>query len=341
MRLQVAVIAVFFLLASVAYGALDLLGAGATFPYPLYAKLFDDYNKETGVRINYQAIGSGGGVRQLQNRTVDFGATDAFINDKDQHKFKRPIIHIPTCLGAVVMAYNVPGVSQITLSGAVVADIFLGRITWWNHPRIQRLNPGIALPKLRIAVIHRSDGSGTSHVFTDYLSKVSPDWKSSVGSGKSVNWPAGLGGKGNPGVSGLIKQIPGALGYVELVYTLQNKMTVAKLKNRSGRVIQPSVRSVSAAVPDTIPDDLRVTITDTPAVNGYPISSFTWIVVYQDLSQTSTTIDEARAVAALLRWTLRNGPAYAAKLGYAPIPNATTEQASRLIDSLSFKGRPL
>ncbi len=319
----------------------DILGAGATFPYPLYAKMFDDYNKETSVRINYQAIGSGGGVRQLQNKTVDFGATDAFVSNKDMKKFKGDILHIPTCLGAVVLTYNLPGSPKLILSGEVVANIFLGKITRWSDPQIKKLNPQIKLPDSMIAVIHRSDGSGTSHVFTDYLAKVSPQWKSDVGVGKSVNWPVGLGGKGNPGVSGLIKQIPGSIGYVELVYTIQNKMTVARLKNRAGMVITPSVGAVSEAVPDTIPDDLRVIITDTDAPFGYPISSFTWLVVYKEQSYGGRSRSDAKALQGMLVWMVNNGPKYTAQLGYAPISDATAKKAKGLIAQMTFGGKAL
>ncbi|NBV41609.1 phosphate ABC transporter substrate-binding protein PstS [bacterium] len=325
-------IAFFAATSSVSAKSIDLLGAGATFPYPLYAKMFDDYNKETHTRINYQAIGSGGGVRQLQNRTVDFGATDAYISNKSLKKFDSPILHIPTCLGAVVITYNLPGSPKLTLSGQLIADIYLGKVTRWNDPRIRKLNPGVKLPNLMIAVIHRADGSGTSHVFTDYLAKVSPEWKQTVGAAKSVNWPAGLGGKGNPGVAGLVKQIPGSIGYVELVYTIQNKMQVADVRNRSGHAITPSVKSVSAAVPETLPDDLRLSITDTPASDGYPISSFTWIVVYQNQSK-----EKGEEIVKLLRWILNNSEQYAENLGYAAIPPVARSKAEQLVASIKFK----
>ena len=322
-------------------GGHDILGAGATFPYPLYSKMFDDYYQETGDRINYQAIGSGGGVRQIQNRTVDFGATDAFVSNKDLTKFKSDIIHIPTCLGAVVLTYNLPGRPQLTLSGEIIAGIFLGKIKRWDDARIKALNPAVKLPNLMIAVIHRSDGSGTSHVLTDYLAKISPEWKSHVGVGKSVNWPVGLGGKGNPGTSGLIKQIPGAIGYVELVYTTQNKMPVARLKNRRGNVITPSVGAVSEAVPRKIPDDLRILITDTNAEQGYPISSFTWLLVYKEQAYSGRNIDEARALQKMLRWTVKNASRYAAELGYAPVPRDTAVRSLELIETMTFKGKSL
>jgi len=319
----------------------DILGAGATFPYPLYAKMFDDYFQETGDRINYQAIGSGGGVRQIQNKTVDFGATDAFVSKKDLKKFDAPIFHIPTCLGAVVLTYNLPGRPKLNLSGDVVADIFLGKIKKWNDPRIQKLNPSVRLPGMMIAVVHRSDGSGTTHVLTDYLAKVSLVWKETVGVGKSVNWPVGLGGKGNPGVSGLIKQIPGALGYVELVYTIQNKMPIISIKNKAGNVIVPSVESVSAAVPKQIPDDLRILITDTEAPDGYPISSFTWLILYKEQAYKGRSLGDARALQNMLRWTVKNSSRYAGELGYAPVPKEAAARALVLVESMTFKGERL
>ncbi len=317
----------------------DILGAGATFPYPLYSRMFDDYYQESGDRINYQAIGSGGGVRQIQNKTVEFGATDAFVSNKDLTKFKSDIIHIPTCLGAVVVTYNLPGSPQLTLSGDIVADIFLGKIKRWDDRRIKVLNPTVRLPNLMIAVIHRSDGSGTTHVFVDYLSKVSPGWAARVGVGKSVNWPVGLGGKGNPGVSGLIRQIPGSIGYVELVYTVQNKMNVARIINRRGRVITPSVGAVSEAVPAQIPRDLRVLITDTNSELGYSIASFTWLLVYKDQAYSGRSLNDAKALQTMLRWVVLNGSTYASALGYAPVPKETVSRSLQLIDGMTYQGK--
>ncbi|MBC7190208.1 phosphate ABC transporter substrate-binding protein PstS, partial [Candidatus Aerophobetes bacterium] len=225
----------------------ELLGAGATFPYPLYSKMFSVYHEQYGVRVNYQAVGSGGGIRQLLNKTVDFGATDAFMSDEEIRSIKNPILHLPTCLGAVVISYNLPEAPELKLTGKVIADIFLGRITKWNDPQIVALNPQVNLPALSIMPVHRSDASGTTYIFSDYLSKITREWEEKVGRGKALNWPAGLGAKGNTGVAGLVKQIPGAIGYIELTYALQTGMPFALVKNASGNFIKPTPTSVSLA----------------------------------------------------------------------------------------------
>ena len=315
-----------------------LVGAGATFPYPFYSKIFHDYAKISGVRVNYQAIGSGGGVRQLQNRTVDFGATDAYVSDKLAKKFSGDIIHIPTCIGAITLSYNLPGNPKIRLSGAMIADIYMGKIKRWRDPRILALNPGEKIQDLMIAVIYRSDGSGTTHIFADYMAKVSPAWKKRIGVGKSLNWPTGLGGKGNPGVAGLIQQIPGSLGYVELVYTLQNKMPIAAIKNKNGNFILPNLGSVTAAIPRNLPDDLRFIMTDTDAQYGYPIASFTWIIVYKEQAYRNKTKSQSKALKDLLKWTIADGQSYALPLGYAPLSEKAVEKATVLIDSLTYQG---
>ena len=261
--------------------AKELLGAGATFPYPLYSKMFDSYHKAYKVKINYQAIGSGGGIRQLINKTVDFGGTDAFMSD-EKLKELPSIIHIPTCLGAVSVTYNIPGDLALKFTPELISDIFLGKITHWNDPRIQEINSGVKLPDIKIVVVHRSDGSGTTFIFTDYLSKISGEWKEKVGRGKSVNWPIGLGAKGNPGVAGLVKQLPGSVGYVELIYALQNNMPVGTVKNKQDVFVAPSLEATSLAANVAIPDDTRVSLTDTDAQQGYPISGFTWIIVFKE-----------------------------------------------------------
>lgn len=318
-----------------------LVGAGATFPYPFYSKLFNDYAKLNQTRVNYQAIGSGGGVRQLQNQTVDFGATDAFVSDKSLKLFDSDIVHIPTCIGAITLSYNLPGNPQLRLSGPVIADIYLGKIRRWRDPRILALNPQAKIPDMMIAVIYRSDGSGTTHVFADYLAKVSPTWKKKVGVGKSLNWPTGLGGKGNPGVAGLIKQIPGSFGYVELVYTLQNNMPIASIKNKSGTFVAPHLASVTAAIPNDLPDDLRFVMTHTNAPEGYPIASFTWIIAYKEQAYRNRNKKQAKELKKLLNWVVTDGQSYAIPLGYAPLSETAVVKAKQLIESLSYEGKPL
>src|SRR5580698_6413119 len=262
---------------------ITIQAAGATFPYPLYSKMFDAYAQKTGVKVNYQAVGSGAGVQQLIAKTIDFGASDAFLSDADLKSAPAAIIHVPTCLGAVVLTYNIPGNPKLRFTPAIVAGIFSGTITKWNDASIKAANPKASLPDQGIFVVHRSDGSGTSFIFTEYLSKVSADWKTKVGTGKTVNWPVGLGGKGNPGVAGLIQQTPGSVGYVELIYALQNKMPMADLQNKAGNFVTPSLTSTSVAGNVEIPSDTRISITNTDAAQGYPICSYTWLILYKEM----------------------------------------------------------
>jgi len=319
----------------------EILGAGATFPYPLYSKMFGEYYKQRSVKVNYQSIGSGGGVKQIMSETVDFGATDAFIDDAQLKDAKRPLIHIPMALGAVTLAYNLPGISSIRLTPAVAADIFLGKITNWKDPRIASLNTGVKFQDKKIVVVHRSDGSGTSSIFTDYLSKVSPEWKAKVGAGKSVNWPTGLGAKGNEGVSGLVKQMPGALGYVELAYTRQNKMSVATIQNKAGNWVAPELATTSAAAVTKIPDDTRINLTDPDAKNGYPISGFTWIVVYKDQNYANRSKAKAQEVAKLLWWMVHEGQQYSEPLDYSKLPAEALTKAEAQLKSLTFGAEKL
>jgi phosphate transport system substrate-binding protein len=311
------------LLASVTPAAAQsLTGAGATFPNPIYTKWFDAYAKETGVRINYQSIGSGGGIRQFAEGTVDFGATDGPMTDQQIAEAKGNVIHIPTVLGAVSVTYNLPSVGQAELNfdGGVLADIFLGRITHWNDTRIAALNPGVTLPPEDIIVVHRSDGSGTTFIFTDFLSKLSPPWSGQVGRATSVNWPIGLGGKGNEGVTQQVKQSPGSIGYVELIYAISNALPSARIRNAAGEMVPPTLKSVAAAAagaeltPDT---DFRVSITNAPGKDSYPISSFTWLLIRKEDPDTA----RARTIRDFVGWML--GPAarrMAADLHYAPLP---------------------
>ncbi len=320
---------------------IELTGAGATFPYPFYSKLFSIYSQKTGIKINYQAIGSGGGIRQLLNKTVDFGATDAPMSDKELKEAGSPIVHIPTCLGAIVITYNLPGNPKLKLTGEILADIFLGKIKKWNDSRIKKINPDIKLPNMNITVIHRSDGSGSTFILSKFLSKISDEWKKKVGVGKALRWPTGLGGKGNPGVAGLIRQIPGSLGYVELVYALQSKMPFASIKNASGKFIEPSIKSVSASAQTEIPPDTRVDLTDTKAPDGYPLSSFTWIIVYKEQKYNDRTKERAEELVKLLWWIIHDGQKYAPELSYSPLSENAIKVAENIIKSITYEGKPI
>jgi len=315
---------------------MELLGAGATFPLPLYTKMFDTYNQKTGVKVNYQGVGSGAGITQLTNKTVDFGATDAFMTDDEMKKAGADVLHIPVALGAVVLTYNLPGSPKLKLSSNVIADIFLGKITQWNDSKIAADNPGASLPDMNITVVHRSDGSGTTFIFTDYLSKISPEWKSGPGTGKSLNWPTGLGAKGNPGVAGLIKQLPGSFGYVELIYAMQNNMPVASVKNKSGVYVEPTIKSTSAAANVSMPADTRASITDTTAKNGYPISGFTWIIIYKDQKYGNKDKEKADATLKLLWWMTHEGQSLAEPLQYAPLPKDAVAKAETILKSAVY-----
>jgi phosphate transport system substrate-binding protein len=318
-----------------------ILGAGATFPYPFYSKVFDVYNKEKGVKVNYQSIGSGGGIKQLQNKTVDFGASDAPMSDEELSKSPAPIVHIPTCLGAVIITYNLPGSPVLKFTPEVLADIFLGKVKKWNDQNIAAINPGVKLPDLAISVVHRSDGSGTTYIFSDYLSKVSPEWNTKPGKGKSLDWPVGLGAKGNEGVSGLVKQTPGSIGYVELVYALQNKMPAAQLKNKAGNFVAASLQSSTAAAKIDLPADMRVSLTNTDAVDGYPICSFTYLLLYKDQKYDSRTEASAKATVDLVNYVIHDGQKYAESLGYAPLPDAAVKKAEEILKSVTYGDKPL
>lgn len=321
--------------------AKELIGAGATFPYPLYSKMFDAYHKEKGVQVNYQSIGSGGGIKQLQNKTVDFGASDAPLSDDEMKAMPAPVIHIPTCLGAVMITYNIPGSPKLKLTPDVIADIFLGKITKWNDQRLTSLNPAAKLPNLAISVIHRSDGSGTTYVFSDYLSKVSSVWNTKPGKGKALDWPVGIGAKGNEGVGGMVKQIPGSIGYVELAYVVQNKIPSALVKNKSGNYIEASLKSISASAAVTLPEDLRVSLTNTDAKDGYPITSFTYILLYENQKYGDRTEEKARGTVQLVNWVITTGQKYAAPLIYAPLPKEAADAAKKRLQLVKYSGKSL
>ena len=309
-------------------------GAGATFPYPIYSKWFDEYAKvDPSVRFNYQSIGSGGGQKQIMAQTVDFGASDGPMSDENLSKAPGKILHIPTVAGAVVLTYNLPGNPSLKLDGDTIAGIFLGQIKKWNDPKLAALNPGTTLPDKDIVVVHRSDGSGTTFIFTDYLSKVSGEWKQKVGNNTSVNWPAGIGGKGNEGVSGQVKQTPGAIGYVELVYAIQNKMPFAQVKNAAGEFVKPTIESVTAAVATAnIPDDFRFSMTNAPGKDAYPICGATWLLVYAQQKDAA----KGKKLVEFLKWAAKDGEKMAKDLDYAPLPETVQERVLKRIDEIKM-----
>lgn len=321
---------------------IELLGAGATFPQPLYSKMFDSYFQQYKVKINYQGIGSGGGINQLMQKTVDFGATDAFMTGKELKDAGVPVLHIPTCLGAVVVTYNLPGSPKLKFTPDLISDIFLGKIKKWNDPKITAVNSGVKLPDLPVSVVNRADGSGTNYIFTEYLTKVSAEWKEKIGAGKTVNWPAGqIGQKGNPGVAGFVSQTPGAVGYVELIYAIQNKMAFGNVKNKAGKFIEPTLKAVSAAANVKIPDDTNVSLTNTDAANGYPISSFTWLIFYKEQNYGGRPKERAEELAKLLLWSVNDGQKYVEPLQYAPLSKEAQSKANKIVRSITWNGSPL
>ena len=309
-------------------------GAGATFPYPIYSKWFDEYAKvDPSVRFNYQSIGSGGGQKQILAQTVDFGASDGPMSDENLGKAPGKILHIPTVAGAVVLTYNLAGNPALKLDGDTVAGIFLGQIKKWNDPKLTALNSGTKLPDQEIVVVHRSDGSGTTFIFTDYLSKVSGEWKEKVGNNTSVNWPAGIGGKGNEGVSGQVKQTPGAIGYVELIYATQNKMPYAEVKNTAGEFVKPSLESITAALSTgDIPEDFRFSITNAPGKDAYPICGATWLLVYEQQKDAA----KGKKLVEFLKWAAKDGEKMAKDLQYAPLPDTLQQRVLKRIDEIKM-----
>jgi len=324
---------VFLMLAMSVAQAQKLTGAGATFPYPIYSKWFSEYSAaHPGVQINYQSIGSGGGIRQVTSGLVDFGASDGPMTNEQLAASKIKLIHIPTVLGAVVPVFNIPGVHDLRFSSEVLADIYLGKINDWADPRIVKDNPGVRLPNQKIIVVHRSDGSGTSYIFTDYLSKVSKEWAGGPGKGTSPSWPVGVGGKGNEGVAGLVRQLPGAIGYVELIYALQNKISYGEVKNPAGNWVRASIEGVTAAAASVkqMPADYRVSITNAPGAQSYPISSFTWLLV----PVRSADPAKGRVLKDMLSWIVKSGEGQAAGLSYAPLPPSVVEKVIKTIYTL-------
>jgi phosphate transport system substrate-binding protein len=323
--------------------AQSLTGAGATFPNPIYTKWFDAYNKKTGVQINYQSIGSGGGIRQFTEGTVDFGASDGPMNESQIQAVNGNVLHVPTVMGAVVVTYNLPalGDTKLKFDGNVLVDIFMGRVTKWNDAKIAALNPGVKLPDTDLIVVHRSDGSGTTYVFTDYLNKFSREWKDKVGYATSVNWPVGLGGKGNEGVTQQVKQVEGAFGYVELIYAISNKLPYAEIKNAAGNYVDPSLESVTAAAAGMkLPKDtdFRVSITNAPGEQAYPISSFTWLLIKKD----NKDVTKAKLIRDFLTWMLRpEAQKIAAELHYAPLPDPVVSLVQARLPTLKAGGKAI
>jgi|RhiMethySRZTD1v2_1073278.scaffolds.fasta_scaffold01984_3 phosphate transport system substrate-binding protein len=319
-------------------GGTQINGAGATFPYPIYSKWFSEYNKlHPNVQINYQSLGSGAGIRQLTSRTVFFGASDQPMKDDQLLAAPGKILHFPTVLGAVVPIYNLPEVSQqLKFTGPLIADIVLGKVKKWNDPAIAKLNPGVKLPATDLTLVHRSEGSGTTFIFADYLGKVSDEFKKTVGVDASLKWPVGVGGKGNEGVSGLVQQTPGSVGYVELVYALQNKITVGSVQNSAGTFVVPSVASVTAAAAGAaanMPADFRVSITNAPGADAYPIASFTWVLLYEDPQDKA----QAAMMKEFMRWALTDGQKMAPQLGYASLPPQVVEMEMKALEQLKVQ----
>jgi phosphate transport system substrate-binding protein len=309
-------------------------GAGATFPYPIYSKWFDEYAKvDPSVRFNYQSIGSGGGQKQILAQTVDFGASDGPMSDENIAKAPGKILHLPTVAGADVVTYNLPGNPKLKMDSATIANIFLGKITKWNDPAIKALNPDAKLPDQDMVVVHRSDGSGTTYIWTDYLSAISDEWREKVGKGTSVNWPVGLGGKGNEGVAGQVKETPGAIGYVELIYAVQNKMPYADVKNKAGNDITPSLASITAALATAqIPDDFRFSIVNPAGPDAYPIAGATWLLVYEQQKDPA----KGKKLVEFLKWELTEGQKMTAALDYAPLPKSLQERVLERVSQIKY-----
>lgn len=319
-----------------------LTAAGATFPQPYYNLAFKNYTESTGIQVTYGSIGSGGGIRSLADRVVDFGATDGFLEDEKLAEMAAPVVHIPTCMGGVAIAYNLSGVDELKLSGELLEKIFLGEITKWDDPQIAANNQGVKFPSKDIITVHRSDGSGTTHIFSDYMTKVSAKWASQVGAGKSLNWPVGMGGKGNPGVVGTISQTEGAIGYVGSEYAFAQKLKMAKIENSSGAYILPTIESVSAAAKGEIPEDTRIMLTNSSDPESYPISGFTWIILFKEQSYNSRSKDQALETVKLLDWMVSpDAQALAPNVNYSPLSADAVNKAKAILRSVTYDGNPI
>lgn len=321
---------------------ITITGAGATFPLPYYNLAFKTWQDSTGIAVTYGGIGSGGGIRSLKDQIVDFGGSDAFLSDKELKEMPAAVIQIPTCIGAVVMAYNLENIDNLKLTGDIIADIYQGKITQWNDQRIQTINEGISLPDMPIHAVYRSDGSGTTFVFSDYLSKVSPAWNDNIGTGKALKWPAGIAAKGNPGVAGTISQTKGALGYIGSEYAFALKIPIAQLQNQAGHFITPDTKSISAAASIDIPDDTRTMITNSAVAEAYPISCFTWIMLYQEQAYNNRSLEQAQATLQLADWlTNPSAQKLTVKVNYSPLPESAVTKAKALLKSVTYNGTPI
>ena len=320
----------------------SISGAGATFPLPFYNLAFKTYQDKTGNSVTYGGIGSGGGIRSLKDKIVDFGGSDAYLSDKEMSEMPAAVIHIPTCMGAVVLAYNLPGVDNLKLTGEIVADIYLGKITKWNDSRIADINPGVNLPDKDMSPVYRSDGSGTTFVFSDYMTKISPEWAEKIGTGKSLKWPAGMAAKGNPGVAGVISQTVGSIGYVGSEYAFAMKIQFAQMKNAAGKFINPNTESISAAAKGDMPADTRTMITNSTAPDAYPISCFTWILLYKEQAYANRSLAQAEETLKLLDWMLDSeAQSMTTKVNYSPLPAKAVKNAKALLKSVTYNGKPI
>jgi phosphate transport system substrate-binding protein len=319
----------------------ELIGAGATFPAPLYQKYFDVYRQQKGITVNYQGIGSGGGINQLIEKIVHFGGTDAPMRLEQIEKAGSTVLHVPACLGAVVVTYNLEGSPKLQFDADLLANIFMGKIRRWSDPAIAAMNPGVSLPDAEILVAFRSDGSGTTYTFADFLNKANPEWRDTMGLGTSLEWPVGIGSKGNDGVSGTVRITPNSIGYVELIYAYQNNLPYATIRNKSGNFIEPTLQSVSAAADVVLPDDLIVSLTDTDAPDGYPIATFSWMIAYREQDDGIRNLAEATATANMLWWVVTDAQQYNETLQYGKLSPAAVEKAKALIKSMTFNGKPI
>lgn len=320
----------------------SITSAGATFPMPYYNMVFEKYTQEKGILLTYGGIGSGGGIRSLTDKVVDFGATDAYLEDDKLNEMPVEVVHIPTVMGAVVIAYNLEGVTELKLSGSTLEKIFMGEIKKWDDPAIREINSGLNFPDKDITVVHRSDGSGTTQIFSDYMTKISEKWAGQIGAGKTLNWPSGIGAKGNPGVAGTIKQAEGSIGYLGSEFAFAQNIQVAKIENSTGNYVEPSIQSISAAAKGTIPDDTRIMVTNSSDPESYPISGFTWIILYKEQSYNGRSYDQALQTVTFLDWLISSdAQADAEKVNYAPLPETAVEKAKKILRSVTYNGKPL
>lgn len=320
----------------------SISAAGATFPLPFYNMVFSQYTQKSGIQITYGGIGSGGGIRSLTDKVVDFGATDAYLEDDKLKDMAAEVVHVPTCMGAVVIAYNIPGVDGIQLSESLLEKIFMGDIKNWNHPEIKAENSTLQLPNQAISVVYRSDGSGTTHIFSDYMSKISPRWAEQIGTGKALNWLVGMGAKGNPGVAGTISSTVGSVGYIGSEFSFAMKIQTAKLRNSSGNFVEPTIESISAAAQGTIPEDTRVMLTNSDHPDAYPICGFTWLILYKEQAYNKRSLAQATETLKLLNWMLSDeAQSQAEKVHYAPLPEAAAEKAKNILQLVTYESKPL